>query len=101
LDGYGADNAAAIVNDANGATRRSGCVNNVRFKHYRDRMFIVAMTVIHHGQELYVAYGHKYWKMTPEQYNVTNIDNNNDTTNNTTNTPSTSTSSSSTPSASV
>jgi hypothetical protein len=74
LDGYGADNAAAMVNDASGSVRVPGVSNNVKFKHYRERMFIIAKDPIKKGSELYVAYGFRYWKMTPDAYHSNNTD---------------------------
>jgi len=68
IDGYGVGVAAKIANDASGAIRVPGLVNNCTFSVLGERVFIVASKDIPAGTEIFVQYGRDYWYMTEEEY---------------------------------
>jgi SET domain-containing protein len=53
---------ARFINDANGISKKHGCVNNCKFKLVNQKIFIVTLRDIDRGEELYLAYGPEYWK---------------------------------------
>jgi SET domain-containing protein len=54
---------ARRANDADGISRKIGCVNNLRFyiASQSDKVFLIALRDIYPGEELYVGYGPDYW----------------------------------------
>jgi hypothetical protein len=52
-----------FANDAAGLVRVPGCRNNAEYNIYGDRCYIEATRTIPAGSEIFVGYGHDFWKL--------------------------------------
>lgn len=52
---------AHFANDAKGATKMKGVVNNAEYRVSGKRVFVVAIKNIAAGEEIFISYGKQYW----------------------------------------
>jgi uncharacterized protein len=57
------------ANDADGISKQFGCINNCKFITRHHKIFIVSIYDIPPKEELFIAYGHEYWKQVIKNMN--------------------------------